>query len=378
MKFQLDRDTLADAVTWVARGLSNRPPAPVLAGLHLTASAGEGGSLHMAAFDYEVSARIELEADVIAGGEVLVSGKLLTEISRLLPAKPVVFEVDGPRAVLTCGTSTFTLPCMPLEDYPTLPPMPEKVGAVDSSLFGEAVAQTAMAATRDETLPLLTGVYLEIEGDRLTFLATDRYRLAIRQIPWTPVNPEVSATALVKAKTLQDLSKAFPQTQEISIALGQPGASEVIGFEAGGRHATSLIIDGEYPAVRRLLPAGATTNAVVSVPALVEAVRRVSLVAERHTPLQISFADGAAVLNAGSGDEAKATEVIEAAIDGEDIAVAFNHGYLIEGLSVMTSPYVNLAMSGITKPVLFQGQDAVDGQPSGDFDYLLVPIRFAS
>ncbi|MDR1151977.1 MAG: DNA polymerase III subunit beta [Bifidobacteriaceae bacterium] len=377
MKFRLDRDTLADAVAWVARGLPARPPAPVLAGLHLTAAADDGGSLAMAAFDYEISARAELVAEVIEGGEVLVSGRLLTEISRLLPEQPVVVEIDGPRAILTCGTSTFTLPCMPLEDYPTLPPMPAKIGAVESSAFAQAVSQTALAATKDETLPLLTGVMIEFGPEKLTFLATDRYRLAIREIPWTSTDPEVSAMALVKAKTLQDLAKAFPHTEQVSLALSPGGGSEIIGFEAQGRHSTSLLIQGDYPAVRRLLPTGATSGAVVSVPALVEAVRRVSLVADRNTPLQIAFSAGEAVLNAGSGDDAKASEVIEATLTGEDIAVAFNPGYLIDGLSVITSPYVHVAMSGVTKPVLFQGKDSVDGQLVPDFQYLLVPIRFA-
>jgi DNA polymerase-3 subunit beta len=331
----------------------------------------------MAAFDYEVSARVELAAEVDQPGQVLVSGKLLAEISKLLPDHPVIIEVDGPRAILTCGTATFTLPSMPLEDYPSLPPMPDRVGTVAADLFAEAVNQTALAATKDETLPLLTGVRIEIEGDKLTFLATDRYRLAIRQIPWTPVNPEVSATALVKAKSLQDLARAFPHDAEVSMALSPAGVSEIIGFESSGRHSTSLLIDGEYPAVRKLLPAEAGASAVVSVPALVEAVRRVSLVADRHTPIQIAFSQGEAVLNAGGGDEARASEVIEARLTGEDITVAFNPGYLIEGLSVITTPYVHLALSGITRPVLFQGKDAIEGDTLSDFQYLLVPIRFA-
>jgi DNA polymerase-3 subunit beta len=377
MKFRLDRDALADAVTWVARGLPNRPPAPILAGLHLTASGRDGGALAMAAFDYEVSARVELEAEVSDPGEVLVSGKLLAEISRLLPSHPVVVEIDGPRAVLTCGTATFILPSMPLEDYPSLPLMPDRIGTVSAGAFIEAVSQTAVAATKDETLPLLTGVRIEIEGDRLTFLATDRYRLAIREIEWNPISPEISATALIKAKTLLDLARAFPNTSDISIALTPAGVSEIIGFEAGGKHATSLLIDQDYPAVRNLLPTENTSEAVVSVPALVEAVRRVALVADRNTPLQIAFSAGEAVLNAGGGDEARASEVIEARLVGDDITVAFNPTYLIEGLGVITSPYVNLAMSGVTRPVLFQGKESVDGAVLPDFRYLLVPIRFA-
>jgi DNA polymerase-3 subunit beta len=377
MKFRLDRDILADAVTWVARGLPARPPSPILAGLHLTASAKDGGYLSLSAFDYEVSASVELGAEVAEDGELLISGKLLAEISRLLPDRPVDVAVEGSRAILTCGTSTFMLPRMPLEDYPTLPPMPQKLGVVSGAAFAEAIGQTAGAATKDETLPLLTGVRCEFEGDRLIFLATDRYRLAIREIPWTPVNPDVSASALVRAKTLADLARSFPHNTDISIALTQTGTAEVIGFEALGRHFTSRLIDGDYPPVRKLLPSGANSEAVVSVPALVEAVRRVSLVTDRNTPLQIAFSDGEAVLNAGSGDEASASEVIEASLVGDDVTVAFNAGYLLEGLSVITSPYVYLSLAGITRPVLFQAKDTADGEVRPDFQYLLVPIRFA-
>jgi DNA polymerase-3 subunit beta len=378
MKFRLERDVLADAVTWAARGLPARPPAPVLAGVRITATTENGGLLSLASFDYEVSSRVEVVSEVDTPGEVLVSGRLLADISRLLPGKPVEVGLEGPRAIVRCGSSTFTLPSMPLDDYPTLPPMPQRTGAIGAGLFAEAIAQVAVAATRDETLPLLTGVRMEIENDKLTLLATDRYRLAIRQLTWNPAASELSSVALVKAKTLQEVSKAFAHTEEVVIALSSGPGSDIIGFESGGRHTTSLLIDGDYPAVRKLLPSESTISAVVAVPALIEAVRRVSLVAERNTPLQISFTEGEATLNAGTGDEAQASEVVEALFVGEDIAVAFNHTYLLEGLNVMNAPFVRLSLTHPNKPVLFQCQDSLDGAPMGDYQYLLVPIRFAA
>ncbi|MDR2565475.1 MAG: DNA polymerase III subunit beta [Bifidobacteriaceae bacterium] len=373
MRFMVDRDVLADAVGWAARALPARPPSPILSGVRVKAAAEEGGKVTLASFDYEVSAKVEIAADVEDGGEILVSGRLLAEIAKLLPAKPVTLQLDGPKAVVTCGSSTFTLLTMTLDDYPALPVLPSAVGAIEAGQFASAVGQVAVAATRDETLPLLTGVRIEIEGENLTFLATDRYRLAIKELTWKPTAPDVSRVALVRARTLSDVAKSFGHTEEIEVSLTAPGIADIIGFAAAGRETTSLLIDGEYPQVRKLLPDSFDISAVLSVPALIEAVRRVSLVADRNTPVQIAFEEGQAVLNAGAGDDAQASEVLEAQVTNP-INVAFNPHYLLEGLSVIGAPEVKLLMNSPTKPVLFQGQS--DGQVLPDYKYLLVPIRF--
>ncbi|MDR3106982.1 MAG: DNA polymerase III subunit beta [Bifidobacteriaceae bacterium] len=373
MKFMVERDTFADAVGWVARALPTRPPSPVLSGVRVKATTDEGGKVTLASFDYEVSAKVEIGADVEEGGEILVSGRLLAEIAKLLPAKPVILQLDGSKAVVTCGSSTFTLLTMTIDDYPTLPALPAAAGGVEAGQFATAVGQVAIAATRDETLPLLTGVRMEIEGQNLTFLATDRYRLAIKELTWKPTSPDISRVALVRAKTLTEVARSFGHTEEVEVSLTAPGIADIIGFAAGGRETTSLLIDGEYPQVRKLLPDSFDVSAVLEVQPLIEAVRRVSLVAERNTPVQIAFADGEAVLNAGAGDDAQASEVLQADVTGP-INVAFNPHYLLEGLSVMAAPSVRLNMNSSTKPVLFQGEN--DGQVASDYRYLLVPIRF--
>ncbi|MDR2381002.1 MAG: DNA polymerase III subunit beta [Bifidobacteriaceae bacterium] len=370
----VDRDVLADAVGWVARALPARPPSPVLTGVRIKASAAAAGSVQLSSFDYEVSAKAQVGADVEGAGDVLVSGKLLAEIAKLLPAKPATFRLEGPKVVLTCGTSTFTLPTMPLDDYPALPHLPSVVGSVAAGSFAHAVGQVAVAATKDETLPLLTGVKVEIEGENLTLLATDRYRLAIREMQWRPTSPETSRVALVRAKTLNEVAKSFSPTEQIEVSLTAPGIVDIIGFAAAGRETTSLLIDGDYPQVRNLLPDSFSSSASIGVAELIEAVRRVSLVAERNTPVQIAFTEGQAVLNAGAGDDAQASEVLEATLDGEDTTVAFNPHYLLEGLNAMGTPQVRLSLNQTTKPVLFQGEK--DGQVVPDYKYLLVPIRF--
>lgn len=376
MKFRVERDILADAVTWTARTLPTRPPVPVLAGVRLEAD--PAGILHLSSFDYEVSARAEVAAEVSEPGVVLVSGRLLAEISRALPAKPVDVALEGTKVTVTCGSSRFTLLTMPVDDYPTLPEMPELSGTVRGDELTLAVAQVGIAASRDDTLPLLTGIRIEIEGDKITLLATDRYRLALRELSWSPTFTDMSAVALVRAKTLLDVAKSLGSAGDVNMALSTGGGVDLIGFEAGGRHTTSLLVDGDYPAVRRLFPDEKPIHAVANTQALIDAARRVSLVAERNTPIRLSFSDGQVVLDAGQGDDAQASEAIEALLVGDDISVAFNPQYLLDGLGALTTELVRMSFTHPNKPVEFTGQISFDGDDIDTYRYLLVPIRFAA
>jgi len=376
MKFRVERDVLAEAVTWTARSLPTRPPVPVLAGVRLEADTS--GVVQLSSFDYEVSARSEITADVSEPGTVLVSGRLLAEIARALPAKPVDVVLDGTRVLVTCGASRFTLLTMPVEEYPALPAMPGQVGSVRGDEFTSAVAQVTVAASRDDTLPLLTGVRMEIEGDLITLLATDRYRLALRTLPWTPATPGLSSVALVRARTLSDAAKSLGGADQVTVALATGTGVDLIGFEAGGRHTTSLLVDGDYPPVRRLFPEESPIHAVVPTAQLIEAAKRVALVAERNTPIRLAFSDGQVVLDAGQGDDAQASEALEASLTGEDITVAFNPQYLLDGLGALSHPFVRMAFTHPNKPVEFTGQGSLEGEDDRSYRYLLVPIRFAS
>ncbi|KZM34219.1 DNA polymerase III subunit beta [Oerskovia enterophila] len=376
MKFRVERDVLADAVTWTARTLPTRPPAPVLAGVRIEADAV--GTIGLSSFDYEVSARSEIPAEVTEPGTVLVSGRLLAEISRALPAKPVDFAVEGNKVIVTCGASRFTLLTMPVEDYPALPAMPELSGTVSGDELTHAVAQVTVAASRDDTLPLLTGVRMEIEGERITLLATDRYRLALRELTWTPGTPDFSAVALVRARTLNDVAKSLGSSGLVNVGLTAGTGVDLIGFEAGGRHTTSQLVDGDYPAVRRLFPDETPIHAVMATAPLIDAAKRVSLVAERNTPIRLSFTDGQVVLDAGQGDDAQASEALEAVLVGEEISVAFNPQFLLDGLGALGTDFVRLSFTHPNKPVEFTGQESLDGEESSHYRYLLVPIRFAS
>ncbi|MDC7121855.1 DNA polymerase III subunit beta [Cellulomonas fimi] len=376
MRFRVDRDVLADAVTWTARSLPTRPPVPVLAGVRIEADTT--GTIQLSSFDYEVSARSQIPADVSEPGTVLVSGRLLAEISRALPDKPVDVVLDGTKVVVTCGASRFTLLTMPVEDYPSLPSMPATAGTVDGDELTHAVAQVSVAASRDDTLPLLTGVRVEIEGEKVTLLATDRYRLALRELTWKPSSPDISTVALVRARTLSDAAKSLGSAGSVTVALSTGAGVDLIGFEAGGRQTTSLLVDGDYPAVRRLFPDETPIHAIVSTHALAEAAKRVALVAERNTPIRLAFSQGQVVLDAGQGDDAQASEALEATLVGDDITVAFNPQFLLDGLGALDTTFVRLSFTHPNKPVEFTGQESLDGDDQQEYRYLLVPIRFAS
>jgi DNA polymerase-3 subunit beta len=374
MKFRVERDVLADAVTWTARTLPTRPPAPVLAGVRIEADAQ--GVINLASFDYETSARSEIPAEVAEPGTVLVSGRLLAEISRALPNKPVDVALEGNKVIVTCGASRFTLLTMPVDEYPALPGLPEVSGTVSGDAFTHAVAQVTVAASRDDTLPLLTGVRVEIEGERITLLSTDRYRLALRELTWTPATPGFSAVALIRARTLNDVAKSLGSGGLVNVGLSTGQGLDLVGFEAGGRQTTSQLVEGDYPAVRRLFPDSTPIHAVVATAPLIEAAKRVSLVAERNTPIRLSFSDGQVVLDAGHGDDAQASEALEAVLVGEDIAVAFNPQFLLDGLGALGTDFVRLSFTHPNKPVEFTGQGSLDGEDDSAYRYLLVPIRF--
>ena len=377
VKFRIDRDVLAEAVTWVARGLPARPPAPVLAGVLIEAD--DEGSLTLSAFDYEVSAKITVPADVAEAGRVLVLGRLLADISRNLPAKPIDVVTDGNKVQVTCGSSRFSLLMMPVEDYPTLPSAPEPSGTIQGDVFTQAVAQVAVAADRGDTLPILTGVRMEIEGDKITLLATDRYRLAMRELTWKPGAADVGQVALIPARTLSDTAKALGASGSVDMALGgAAGGDGLVGFEAGQRRTTTRLLDGEYPKVTSIFPTSVDTEAVIETSALVEAVRRVALVAERNTPVRLKFTDGQVAIEAGTGDDAQASEAVEATLTGPDIEIAFNPHFLLDGLGALGTSYARLSFTQPSRPAVLTGQAEAEGDADESYRYVLMPVRFAS
>ena len=387
MELRVERDALAEAVVWTARSLPARPPMQVLLGLLLEVTAGGpgSGSLEVSGFDYEVSSRVRLDVTADEPGRVLVPGRLLSEIVRSLPAQPVDLRLEGTRVVLTCGPARFTLPTLPVEDYPELPAMPATAGTLGSDVFESAVRQVALAAGRDDTLPVLTGVRFEIEGETLTLAATDRYRLAVRTLPWRPADPDVSTTALVPARTLSETAKALTAGPEVVLALstGAGSAEGMIGFEGAGRRTTSRLLEGEFPKYRSLLPSESTAVAEVATGPFVEAVKRVALVAARNAPVRLGFSADGVVLEAGGADDAQASEQLDcswegtAAASGDPFSIAFNPQYLLDGLGAVDSDSTTLSFTGPTRPAVLTGkrEEGATGVP--DYRYLLMPVRLS-
>jgi len=372
MKFRVARDDLADAVAWVAKSLPTRPPVPVLGGILLEV---QGSTLTVAGFDYEVSTRATVSVDTLetfpdsdAGSDaeapierVLVSGRLLAEITRSLPGKPVDLTVIGPRVSIVAGSARFTLPTMPVEDYPPLPQMPDSSGRVDSAAFAEAVAQTAVAAGRDDTLPMLTGIRVEIDGETLTLAATDRFRLAVRELSWLPDKPNMSTAVLVPARTLADAAKTLGGAPQVTIALGEG----LLGLEAGGRRTTVRLLDVEFVKYRSLLPSSHTTTVDIPVSELGESIKRVALVTDRGHHLRMQVTEGSLTLTAGGDDEGRAEEDLQASVDGAELLIAFNPTYLLDGLGVVHSDSVRLAFTTPARPALLVPITA-DGEATGD------------
>jgi DNA polymerase III subunit beta len=377
VKFRVERDVLAEAVTWVARGLPARPPVPVLAGILMQAD--DDGTLTLSAFDYEVSAKITVAAEVAEAGTVLVLGRLLADISRNLPDRPIDVATDGSKVQVTCGSSRFSLLMMPADDYPTLPASPEPSGSIDGHLFTQAVAQVSIAADRGDTLPILTGVRVEIEGDTMTLLATDRYRLAMRELHWNPTATDASHVVLIPARTLSDTARSLGASGSIDVALGTAaGGDGLVGFEAGQRRTTTRLLDGEYPKVSSIFPTTSETESVIRTADLVEAVKRVALVAERNTPVRLRFSEGQVAIEAGAGDDAQASEAVEAVLTGPEIEIAFNPTYLLDGLGAVGTAYSRISFTQPSRPAVLSGQAEEDGEADTSYRYVLMPVRFAS
>lgn len=378
MRFHVNRDVFSDAVSFAVKLLPQRNPQPILAGVLL--EAGPEG-LSLAAFDYEASARTVIEATVDEPGTILVHGRLLSDIASRLPNAPVEIAVgDDGGIVLTCGSARFTLAAMPVQEYPAIPEVTGESGLVPADDFGTAIAQVAFAASRDDVTPVLTGVQLEVTGTQLSLVATDRYRVALREIPWDggDAASDESTTALVPARTLTEVGKTFSHGGTISVSFSGSGDREIIAFTSGNRTVTSLLIKGNFPPVRRLFPEETQHHAVVNTAELTEAVRRVMIVLDRSAPLRFTFTAEGVSMDASGTEQARATETVDATLSGDDVTLGLNPTYLIEALAAVKSEFTRITFTSSENanklsPVLITPQTSIDRAGDGSFKYLLQP-----
>jgi DNA polymerase-3 subunit beta len=357
MKFTLTADALADAAAFASKGLSARPPVPVLSGLLIEA---QQGGLRISGFDYEKSARTQVAADVAEAGTVLLQGKMFTDIIRKFGKKPVTVAVDGNKATLTAGSAVFTMHAMPVSEFPPMPPLPAAVGTIDGDVFAAAVGQVIGATSTDDTIKVLTGVHIVSEGDELTMRTTDRYRLAEAVIPWRPAGGDIDV--LVPGKWLGDLVKTLAGEASI-LAEGS-----LIGIRTGNRATTSIIMDGDFPKIKALFPDKSHTDITVNRAEFSEILARVSLVAERNTPVRLTACDGELIVEAGTGEDAQGRETLPCEIDGTDVVVAVNPLYLGWSLSVSPAAETTLEFQeNLGKPVLLSGHDGLR--------HLIMPVK---
>ena len=376
MKFQVNRDVFSEAVSFAVKLLPQRTTLPILSGILIETT--EGG-LILSSFDYEVSARTEISATVEEPGRVLVSGRLLADIASRLPNAPVIFSTEEGRITVACGAGHFTLLSMPVEEYPTLPQVSDKAGVLRAEDFAAAIAQVAVAASRDDVTPVITGVQLEVSENNVSLVATDRYRVAIRQIDWDAGDSGVeTATALVPARTLIEIGKTFGHSGNISVAITSTDDRELIAFRADKKTVTSLLIKGNFPPVRRLFPDTVDNYAVINTAELIEAVRRVSLVLEREAALRFTFTIEGVTLEAIGSEQAQASESIDAFLTGVDTVVSLKPQFLLDGLSSVHSEFVRISFTKTDNPnkpgpVLITSQSSKDQPGADNYKYLLQP-----
>ena len=376
VKFQVNRDVFSEAVSFAVKLLPQRTTLPILSGVLIEAS---GDGLVLSSFDYEVSARTEISATVDEPGRVLVSGRLLADIASRLPNAPVTFSTDEGRITVACGAGHFTLLSMPVEEYPTLPQVSDRAGFLQAEDFAAAISQVAVAASRDDVTPVITGVQLEVSENSLSLVATDRYRVAVREIAWDAGNSGVeAATALVPSRTLTEIGKTFGHSGTVSVAITSSDDRELIAFQADKKTVTSLLIKGNFPPVKRLFPEVVDNYAVLNTAELIEAVRRVSLVLEREAALRFTFSIEGVTLEAIGSEQAQASESIDAFLTGTDTVVSLKPQFLLDGLSSVHSEFVRISFTKTENPnkpgpVLITSQSSKDQPGADNYKYLLQP-----
>ena len=376
MKFEANRDVFSEAISFAVKLLPQRTTLPILSGVLIDATSA---GVTVSSFDYEVSAKTTIAADVSDPGTILVSGRLLAEIAQRLPDASVHVELVQGSVTVKSGSAKFSLATMPVEEYPNLPEVDGVSGSLSGSDFADAVAQVSPAASRDDVTPVITGVLFDVSATSLMLLATDRYRVAAKEISWSSKGiSEEGLQALIPSKTLAEVGKTFAHAEQLTITVAVGGERELVAFSSGTRTVTSLLIKGSFPPVHKLFPTESPNYAVVSTQDLVEATRRVALVLEREAPLRYSFTSDGVALEALGSEQAQASETIDGHLVASECVVSLKPQFLIDGLQATHSEFVRVAFAVTDNPnkpgpVLITAQKSQEGDDSQNFRYLLQP-----
>lgn len=371
MKLRAEHDEFQAAISWVTRTVGARVTLPALAGVLLEA---EDGRLTCRATDLEVAAEVSIPAQISEPGRVLLPGKLLAQLVARFPVAAVELS-GGPDGVeVQCGRSTFQVRGMPVDDFPTLPtPDPDATpGTIRAGAFARLVSQVARAAATDEARPALTGVKLTSTDSELSATATDAYRLASRTVPW---ETGIDGESLVPSRALQEAAKAASDAGGSLQVVLEPGQAT---FHIGERRLTTQLIEGKAIDASALLPSAFEMTAVVDRDPLMEALQRVSIVAQgrANSPVNLVFTDGSVDLRVSNQEVGEASEALPADLEGDEITIAFNPAFLQAGLDAIGTERVEVCMNGELKPaVLRPHHEDEDEGPVDDYTYLIMPMR---
>lgn len=362
MKFRCERDVLVEALGTAGRAAAGRGTSlPVLSGVRGQLT---GDQLRLTGTDLELTISVEVTVSGAADGVVVLPSRLASDIVRALPAGSVEVEVADDEARISAARSEFSLRVLPADEFPRLTEATGEPVTLASAELATALSQVVRAASSDDARPILTGVLLAAEADGLRLVATDSYRLAIRDLPGTTVLAE-GQHVLVPSRALQELARVLASGDTLTVRLGEREAS----FEVGGTRLTTVLIEGEFPPYERLIPQAQPNRLTVGREVLLEAVRRVKLLAREATPVRLAMSTDGLELVAVTQDVGQAHESLDAKFEGTDLTVAFNPEYLMQGIEVAPGDEVTIETVDALKPALLR----VPEHP--EFLYLLMPVR---
>lgn len=363
MKLRCERDLLLDALTSASKAVSTRGSnLPVLAGIRLELA---GDRLTLTGSDLDLTISVVVEVAGGGDGTVVIPAKLAVDIVRSLPSGAVAFEAGDSEAQIEAGRSQFSVRLIPADEFPKLATTIGDPVSLPSAELAEALRQVVQAASTDDARPILTGVLIAAEGDGLRLVATDSYRLAVRDLPGRGGLLSESQQVLVPSRALNELARLLDDDGEVQVRLGERDAS----FEVGGVTLTTRLLEGEFPNYRSLIPSAHPNRLSVSRHELLDAVKRVRIMAKDATPVRLVQQADSLELIAVSQELGQAHEAVDATYDGTELTVAFNPQFLCEGIEVTGGDEITLESVDALKPALVRSTD------NENFLYLLMPVR---
>lgn len=376
MRFRVEHAVFAQAVARVAGVLPARPRDSAGGGLKIEAA---NGRVRVCGGDRELGVWAEVRAETLEHGVALVPGRRFAQVVDAVARDQLQVALVGARLELTAGAARFCLLTLPVRDYQDLPALPPVVGTVDAGELRQAVGQVAAAASRERSTPVLGGVRLELGADRLTLAALDRYRCAVRSLAWQPECAGPSASvALAPAPAMAEAVGALPAERRVGLVLAEHDGGRLLGLRCAGGRAAVRLLTGEIPRYDSLFPAEFASVAVAEREPLVRALRRVALVTESRSPVRLGVSAGSIRLDGGSQVEDIASEAVDAKLDGPALEIAFDPSLLLDGLTAITTPVVELALTTATGKAVLRGRADLDAEADDAFRYLVMPVRLAT